>query len=151
MKMKFIKCTIFILFIVEACCGAAQARTQQEILKDLDKATDTAIETYKTVGMAGLSVYVQECYEKNMGNLYYCVYFDLASRHIDQFFVIAMNFPPNDFFTDEIFGSRVRAVLLVGKNMGEDDANKYIASVTPLVNAMVDQKILGKYNSRKAQ
>lgn len=123
--------------------NSAHARTQEEVARDLAKATDTAVATYEEQGMSGLIIKTQDCYKKNTKNLFYCVYLDLASRRIDQVFVEAMHFPPNDFFADEQFGSRVGPVFS-GANMDMDTANQYLASVTPVINNLVEKKLLGK-------
>ncbi|MGL5036669.1 MAG: hypothetical protein ACRC6F_02865 [Aeromonas sp.] len=119
----------------------AGARTGEEIVRDLTKATDLAVTIYREQGMAGLVSKTQECYQSNTQSPFYCVYLDLASRHIDQMFVQAMQVPPNAFFADKQFGSRLGPVFS-GANMSMDTANQYLASTTPVINQLVDKKIL---------
>ena len=142
--MKLKQLFVLSLFLIAGILqNSAHARTPEEVARDLAKATDTAVAIYKTQGMAGLIIKTEDCYEKNTKNLFYCVYLDLASRRIDQVFVEAMRFPPNDFFTDEPFGSRVRPVF-IGANMNMKTANQYLASITPVINNLVEKKLLGK-------
>jgi len=67
--------------------GQAQARTEAEVKKDLIKAARTAVTIYKKDGMAGLIEKTQSCYKNEKINEFYCVYFDLASRHIEQLMI----------------------------------------------------------------
>lgn len=131
------------IFIASLCIfSMAYARTQAEVIKDLNKATDIAVATYKKQGMAGLIGKTQDCYEK-VKNSPYCVYFDVASRCIDQIMVEAMHFPPNEFFVDEPFLSRVGPVLIAA-NMDMNVANEYLSTITPVINNLVEKKIFRK-------
>jgi len=98
--------------------------------------------------MAGLIIETQECYKNKLTNVFYCLYIDLASRHIDRLFVESMRFPPNDFFSDEEFSTRIGAVF-TGLKMDVDTARRYLSSVTPVINQMVENKLF-KQNSEKA-
>ncbi|MGL5404311.1 MAG: hypothetical protein ACRC9I_11260 [Acinetobacter sp.] len=120
---------------------AAVARTADDIVRDLTKATELAVTTYKDQGMAGLVTQTQGCYQTKTHDPFYCVYLDLASRHIDQMFVQAMHVAPNAFFADEQFGSRLGPVFASAK-MSMDTANQYLAQTTPVINKLVDKKIL---------
>ena len=140
--MKLVKLFIVLSFFLNAGLleNTAHARSPAEVTKDLVKAADTAVLAYKETGMSGLIIKTQECYEQNTKNLFYCVYIDLASRRIDQVFVESMNFPPNEFFSDEQFGSRVVPVL-ASANMNMDVSNKYLMIVTPEINSLVEKKL----------
>lgn len=115
-------------------------RSREEVARDMAKAVDTAVATYQNEGMSGLANVTQECYEKSIKNLYYCVYLDVASRHIDQIFVESMNFPPHDYFSDAQFGPRILPVL-VSADMDMNTANQYLASVTLIVDNMLEEKL----------
>lgn len=136
-------CITFILLFFITFEASAQARTSANVEKSLVKAADESVATYKKSGMSGLIVNTQNCYERAKINPLYCVYLDLASRHIDQIFVEAMHFPPNEFYADEQFGSRIITVL-AKENMSMDVANQYLATVTPLINKFVEKKLINK-------
>lgn len=145
--MRTFKTLLALTFAVSALSlstsdATAQTRSAANVEKDLIKAADTAVATYKKTGMAGLAANVQDCYEKQK-NKFYCLYLDLASRRIDQIFVEAMHFPPNEFFADEKFGGRIGPVL-AKSNMDMDTANQYLATTTPVVNGLVEKRLLGK-------
>lgn len=140
--MKLLK----LLFLLSLSLGSgflqntAYARSQAEVAKDLALATGTAVATYKKEGMSGLIIKTKACYEKNTKNPFYCVYLDLASRHIDQVYVESMHIPSNEFFSDAQFGPRIGPVL-ANANMDMNTANQYLASVTPVINNLVEKNI----------
>jgi hypothetical protein len=133
------------LFIVSALLFStfAQARTAADVEKDLKKAARSSVATYKKGGMSGLISATQGCYNKLDKNKFYCVYFDLASRHIDQIFIEGTNFPPNDFFADEQFGPRV-AEVFTNANMNMTQCNDYLAKMTPIINKLVEDILQNK-------
>jgi len=109
--------------------------------KDIVKAVNASFATYRNTGMAGLGIEVDECYQKLKSNQFYCVYFDLASRRIDQLFVTGTNLPPNEFFADKQFGARIGPVF--GKaNMTMEQANANLFLLTSIVNDMVNKYIM---------
>ena len=126
----------------------AQARTEAEIQKDLIKAIKIAISVYQKEGMAGLIVQTKNCYANVKQNGFYCVYLDLASRHIDQLMVagtaeLGMTFPKTVFFDDELFGSRIATVFRKA-NMDMETSNTYLRMVTPVINKLVEDNLLRK-------
>ncbi|WP_143741982.1 hypothetical protein [Thiorhodovibrio frisius] len=138
-KLKLITCLLLIVGV--GCLNSAYARSPAEVAEDLTNATATAVSTYKTDGMAGLITVTQECYKLNTDAPFYCVSLDLASRRIDQIFVEAMQFPPNQFFSDDQFGSRIGPVF-AGADMDMNSANEYLENITPVINRLVEKKIL---------
>lgn len=144
LKMKFKQFFVLSLFLsVGILQNSAHARTQEEVERDLAKVADTAVAAYKEQGMLGLIIKTEECYERNIKKPLDCVYLDLASRRIDQVFVETMYFPPSEFFADEQFGPRIFPVL-VSANMDMNTANQFLASITPVINNLVEKKLLGK-------
>jgi hypothetical protein len=142
LKMKLHKwlVPVFLILGVGLTVNSAFARSQEEITRDIVKAADTAVSTYRETGMSGLIGETEECYKHNTKNPFYCVYLDLASRHIDQLFVESMNFPPNEFFSDENLGSRVSPVLSDG-GMSFDTANRYLMISGTEINKLVETKL----------
>lgn len=142
------KMVAILLFVAFSIPGQAYARTEAEVKKDLLKAAKTAVTIYKQNGMAGLIEKTQSCYNNKKTNGFYCVYFDLASRHIDQLMIDdaaqqGMTFPKNEFFDDELFGGRISGVFKKA-NMDIDTSNEYLQSVTPVINKMVEDNMLRK-------
>jgi len=98
--------------------------------------------------MSGLIIATQDCYKKLDKYKFYCVYLDLASRHIDQIMVEGaaqqgMSFPKTEFFDDEQFLQRVGEVFLKA-DMDMDRSNKYLATITPIINKLVEDNLRGK-------
>ena len=135
--------TALSLSLVTATFSVAQARTQGDVQKELEKATTTAVEVYKEAGMSGLIGETQACYKELKPSAYYCVYLDLASRHIDQIFITGTRFPPNAYFEGEQLSSRLGPVFSNAK-MDMDTANTYLSTIIPVVNQLVDKKIQGQ-------
>lgn len=121
---------------------------QSDVEKDQIKATKTAVAIYKENGMSGLMSATDICYKNNEINKFYCLYFDLASRHIDQLMVEGAKlngyeFPTTEYFEDEAFGQRVGVVFLKEKwDMGK--SNKYLHDLTPGINRLVDDIYINK-------
>jgi hypothetical protein len=132
-----------IAFSVGFLSSNSYARLGAGVARDLQKAADSAVGTYKTDGMTGLVAKTTECYATNAKNRFYCLYLDLASRKIDRMFVDSMGWPPTQFFGNEAFGPRVMPVF-VEAGMDMHDANSYLRMVTPVIDDLVLKKILAK-------
>lgn len=122
-------------------CNFSQARTPEEVMRDIDRATSKAAITYKSGGMSGLIESTEKCYKSSAANKYYCVYLDIAARHIDQMVVQSMHFPPNEFFTVEALVSRVFPAL-VSSGMNVDTASDYVSSMEQVINGAIERKML---------
>ena len=70
-----------------------------------------------------------------------CIYFDLASRHIDQLMADGMNYPPTSFFSDEEFGPRIMPVFSNNNITDEKEMNDYLRSATPTIDTLVNKRI----------
>lgn len=134
-------------FIVCVCLGCATSTANTD--QDVKKAVAQAVSTYKALGMQGTAAEVTDCYGKSRGTGFYCVYLDLASRHIDQIFVSTFNFPPTEFYQDAAFGSRLGPVFAKA-NLSMDQSNAWLRLNTPIVNQRVDDAIL-QGSPRKAE
>jgi len=93
--------------------------------------------------MSGLIKATQDCYKQLDKYKFYCVYLDLASRHIDQIYIKGTNFPPNEFFDDAQFGPRV-ADVFEKANMDMNQSNEYLAKMTPIINKLVEDNLRKK-------
>lgn len=134
-----------LLFVTLFISGHAYARTEAEVQQDLIKAATTAVTVFKEDGMSGLIEKTQTCYDNANENGFYCFYFDLAARHIDQIAVAGavqqgMKFPKTPFFDDDLFGSRA-ALLFQKANMDMKTSNDYLNSVTPVINKLVEDNL----------
>lgn len=91
--------------------------------KNIEKAMDVALKTYKESGIAGLVSESQSCYagldtrftNKNVGrDVEYCVSYELSSVIIDREVCKAMNFPRNEYLgSPDVF---TRAMLYLEKS-----------------------------------
>jgi len=146
--MKKLTLTLFTCLLTIVCF--AQAQPNGNIATDLAQAAKTAVATYRESGMAGLVEETKECYEKTSGKQFKCVYVDLASRRIDQLSIVGTKFPPNVFFANEQFGSRMQSALLGRANMSQEQANEYLRGMTPVVNQLIEKEIgQGKQGSQE--
>lgn len=100
------------------------------------------VSTYKESGMIGLSMLVEESYMKNKNKLFN-IYLDIASRQLDQIFVIGMNYPPNEYFNDDNFYKRIKAKL-AKVNINKHEAMSYLESITPVIDKYLQDKLLNE-------
>lgn len=70
------------------------------------------------------------------------VYFDIASRYIDNLGTL-MGFPHDEFFSDDQFGERVGPIFIRAE-MDMQQANSYLSEITPIINKLVNDRILKK-------
>jgi hypothetical protein len=138
-KISFI-CLLIISTLSTNAIG--QTRSVVELEKDLRKAAKACVEIKKQNGMVGLINKTEEYYKNQDRNKFYCVYFDIASRRIDQIGV-SMNFPSEEFFSDDQFGERV-GMVFIKANMNMSQANQFLSAITPVINRLVDENILKK-------
>lgn len=120
--------------------GSAEARNQATIEKEVNRAAQTSVHAYKAGGVSALIQKVESCYDKTQGSQFYCLYLDVASRHIDQTFSSAMNFPPSRFFSDKEFMDRIIPILIKAE-MTPESANEYMIATSRVVINVVDRKL----------
>lgn len=98
-----------------------------------------AVYKHERWGSSGLQKVSETCYFNEV-NKSRCLYFDLASRKIDSMVAQAFNQPLNQYFADEVFGSRLLNVFTV---IGRDaeQANEFLRIASPQVNSFVVQKV----------
>jgi len=121
-------------------CSVAQSQTVTRD-RNLVKATKISYETFKTNGINGLIYGTVECYQDSNNPRFYCVYFDLASRRIDQLLATAKSSEVTDFFADEQFGGRVGPILL-DANMTMQQANEFMTEMTPIINEQIQKHLM---------
>lgn len=138
--MKSVRTRMALLLLTNFGCfsNLTYARSEEEIEKDFSRAATNAVETYKKEGMSGLTTKTQDCYDQHIENQFFCVYLDIASRHIDQMAVEEMHFPPNEYFADKQFGTRL-APVLTSANMDMNSANTYLKAIIPVINNSVEK------------
>jgi hypothetical protein len=139
------KVAAILVFVTFFISGQAYARTEAEVQKDLIKAATITASVYRKDGMSGLIEKTQTCYNNTNEDGFYCLYFDLASRHIDQIAVEGaaqqgMKFPKTPFFDDDLFGARA-SLLFQKANMDMKTSNDYLQSLTPVINKLVEDNI----------
>ena len=121
---------------------SAKAQPIDLVKKDMVDAVKTAIKKYKVDGMSGLAIETDSCYSNSKRTGFYCVYLDLASRHIDEVVIASaaksgINFPKSEFFDDPLFLPRI-AVIFKKAGMSMDESNEFLRSVTPFINGLVE-------------
>lgn len=114
------------------------SQLEDENLREYTSAVSDAGSHYLKSGAGGLIAVVTECYQIKTNDQLHCLYLDLASRRIDQLFVESANLPHNSFFSDEKFGQRIVTFMKI-KYGNMDDANQFLATVTPAINSLVEK------------
>jgi hypothetical protein len=142
-KLKKSQLYAISFFGIIAFHGATQARTSENVVKDVTTASSAAVATYKKNGTTGLILKIQDCYKKNKTNAFYCVHLDVASRHVDHIFVESMQLSPTDFFSDEQFFDRIIPII-AKKNQSQEDVNKYFVSLTQVINDLVEKNLFSE-------
>ena len=123
--------------------------TVKTMEKNLIEAAKTTVEVYSDSGMAGLASMVQDCYDDNLQkSKFYCIYLDIASRYVDQYFIAAaarrgMKFPKMEYFDDKLFVHRTRTVF-DKMNIKRDEMDEYVLTLTPVINKLVEDNIFQK-------
>ena len=138
----------FLLLVVLLISVPAHARTGAEVHQDVLKAAKGAVAVYRAHGMSGLIGTTQRCYDQSTNQGFACVYLDFASRRIDQLVRAAaardgMPFPKIAFFDNASLGARLAPVFRQA-NMDREKSHAYVRVLTPVINHVVEEKILHK-------
>ena len=138
----------FLLLVVLLISVPAHARTGAEVHKDVLKAAKGAVAVYRAHGMAGLIGTTQRCYDQSNTQGFSCVYLDFASRRIAQLVRAAAArdgrpFPQRAFFENAFVGARLAPVFRQA-NMDREKSQAYVRVLTPVINHLVEEKILQK-------
>lgn len=118
----------------------ASARTPQEIAKEVDDVASKVVAAYKNSGMGGVEAESQGCWREIEKYEFRCMYIDMAARYIDRLAGGGKAFPLNAYFDDNQFGPRAGS-LFNAKSIGMGDANKYMATMQPMINGAVDRSL----------
>jgi hypothetical protein len=135
MKKMFLIGTALTVLISNNCF--AETRSTE---KEIAKAVKATVATFRDRGMAGLTGMTEDCYASLKGKQFYCLYLDVASRHIDIMFVYAMNYPPTAFFSQDQFEQRVVPVLMRAK-MNSEQGNGYMEMLTKVIGGAVEKEM----------
>ena len=138
----------FLLLVVLLISVPAHARTGAEVHQDVLKAAKGAVAVYRAQGMSGLIGTTQRCYDQSTNQGFACVYLDFASRRIDQLVRAAAArdgrpFPKMAFFDNAFLGARLAPVFRQA-NMDREKSQAYVRVLTPVINHVVEEKILHK-------
>lgn len=137
--------TLFANFI---CIGLlislapAHARSPMEIASDLNGATDLAVASYKSGGMAELAGQTKQCYEKALSTKFFCVYLDIASWHIDHAVILGGGYPKtalHEYFLDGKMMPRIQPIL-----EGEGIGPEYLGTIIPAIRQKVNEKLFAR-------
>ncbi len=139
--MKMIQLLMAVsLSLISTTFNVAHAQSQNEIRMEMDKAASIAVNAYKEGGISGLVIESQECYKKHKSPAYYCLYLDVASRHIDDIFSAALNIQPTPYFSGDQWSSRIVTVLMDAE-MDDKTAKKYLETIIHSLKNMVEKKL----------
>ncbi len=147
MKIKMIFAVALSLLFMFSKSSVAETRSPATIEKELKLTTKVAVQAYRKGGMAELFQMVEDCYQKVEGKQFVCLYLDLASLHIDQTISAAMNYPPNDNFSNTQVISRINPVLKSAR-MDRETASRYLVMTISTINKLVDQELAAAAHPR---
>jgi hypothetical protein len=82
----------------------------------------------------------KRCYENIDEFRFYCIYLDLAARHVSDLDGAGVRFAPETYFVDDQFLPRAGEIFL-RSNMSMDQSNEYLGMITPLINKFVDDAL----------
>lgn len=131
--MPKISSALTLILTVLACGGAvAQSSSVNKVLEDGARAARLTLATHRASGMSGLRVQSNDCYRRLQADQFPCVYLDIASRYLDQGAVALYKFPPDEYFDDNQYFSRIGGVLAKA-NLNMEQANGFLAFITPAI------------------
>lgn len=131
------------LILTVLCVNHAHAVTPDEVVNNMQKAAATTVAKYKNGGIASLVQISEDCYKDLNKFRFYCIYLDLAARHVADRDGAGVRFTPEKYFVDEEFLSRTSEIF-IRSNMNMDQSNEYLAMVTPIINKFVDTALAAK-------
>lgn len=123
-----------VIFGAVASQALAQARTAEDVERELKQAAEKVASTYRNGGMSDLVAVTKECYQRVAQNGFRCVYLDLGSRYIDQA-ASSAGMPATSYFSDQLFGARVNSVFRM-TNLTSQQAADYIGNVAPIMGQL---------------
>lgn len=135
----FLPASVTLMLMISTSCFA-EVRSPATVEKELRMTAKVTVQTFRKGGISELFRMVEECYQKVEGNQFVCLYIDLASRHIDQTFAAALNYPPNDNFSVDQQLLRSLPVFNRAK-MNNEQITNYLLMVKPVINKLVDQEL----------
>lgn len=121
----------------------AHAVGPEDVLKNLQSAAVTTVKEYRRGGMAPLVEGSRNCYQDIDKYRFYCIYLDLAARHVSDRDGAGVRFAPEKYFVDDQFLPRAGQIFL-RSSMDKGQSNEYLAMVTPLINKFVDDELARK-------
>jgi hypothetical protein len=139
MQLKQAAIAAILIASVTVASTQQQQRTEEQVATDLLKAAKVSDTTYRSNGMSGLIGKSKDCYKQLAKFKYYCLYLDLAARHIDRLGGGGKTFPLTEYFDDDQFLNRAGEIF-IKSNLTMEQANEYLANMTPIVNKFVDDQ-----------
>lgn len=121
----------------------ANAVGPEDVLNNLHSAAVTTVKEYKRGGIASLVEGSKNCYQDINKYRFYCIYLDLAARHVSDLDGAGVRFAPEKYYVDDQFLPRAGQIF-VRSNMDKDQSNEYLAMVAPLINKFVDSELAKK-------
>ncbi len=109
----------------------------------MQKATDATVANYKKGGISLLVQNSERCYKEVEKYRYYCIYLDLAARHISDLDGAGVRFAPEKYFVDDAFLPRA-AEIFIRSGKEKEESNEYLAMVTTVINKFVDNALAAK-------
>jgi hypothetical protein len=134
---------LFTVLLIAFVSLPAKAISPEEVVKNLHAAATVTVQQYKQGGISALVEGSKQCYMDINKYRFYCIYLDLAARHVSERDGAGVRFPPEKYFVDDQFLLRAGEIFL-RSSMNMDQSNQYLAMVTPLINKLVDQELAVK-------
>jgi hypothetical protein len=132
-----------LIFLTLFLASQANAVGPEDVLNNLQNAAVTTVKEYQRGGVAALVEGSKGCYQDINKYRFYCIYLDLAARHVSDRDGAGVRFAPEKYFVDEQFLPRAGQIF-VRSSMDKNQSNEYLAMVTPLINKFVDNELAKK-------
>lgn len=107
-------------------------RSATDTAKEISRATETAVKTYKANGVSGLISDSADCWEK--GARPYCLYVDMSGDMVDAIMAGGIGAPENSYFDPQNITQR-GIPLFERMSLEDSQINEYLQAVSTAVGA----------------
>src|SRR5476649_1692120 len=100
------------LFLLLIGSSQAFAVTPDEVIKNMQKAAAITVGEYRKEGISVLVKNSEDCYKDINKYRFYCIYLDLAARHVSERDGAGARFAPENYFLDDAFLPRASEIFV---------------------------------------
>ncbi|WP_439328485.1 hypothetical protein [Lonepinella sp. BR2357] len=138
------KIFLFILGLFLSVSAVAKMPPQNNAL--MNKAANNIVNDYFNLGITGLIINTQDCFEKTPQNLY-CIYYGLGAASLDWNVSKEMGFPVNEFWNSPAFFN-LPHTLYKSYNMTQNEVKQHVSKTFRIMTDKTYQSFQKKINSQ---